>query len=110
MYGFLIKPIPINKATGERSIFWIVFYDFTVLNGMENFMEGQTVVLGFFIGMVGDANTVNPDCSVYPGYLQQRLLDAYSPSLPGFMMLAGSRARRRRYNGRPSRGSSAMRA
>ncbi len=59
--GFASKTVTIDQATRIRLVGWIVFDDLAVQNTGEDFIEGETVCLGFFVSVVGDPNTIVTD-------------------------------------------------
>jgi len=59
--GLASKTVPIDQATRIRPVGWIVFDDLAVQDAVEDFIEGETVCLGLFVGVVGDPNTIVTD-------------------------------------------------
>ena len=53
----------------------MVFDDLAVQNTVEDFIEGETICQGFFVGVIGDANTIVTD-SINNG------LDVHKITLP----------------------------
>ena len=52
MHQLSAKGFTINQAAGVRLVIRVVFNDLTLKNADEDFIEGETVRLGFLISVV----------------------------------------------------------
>jgi hypothetical protein len=84
MNGLASKTVTVDQATRIRLVRRIVFDDLTVQDTGEDFIERETICLGFFVGVVGDPNTIGTD-SVNNG------LDVHKITLPNGFCLPLSR-------------------
>lgn len=62
MHRLFAEGFTINQAAGVRLVIRIVFDDFPLKNADEDFIEGETVCLGFFIGAVGNPYSIASHC------------------------------------------------
>ncbi|MCL0093458.1 hypothetical protein M1O19_00790 [Dehalococcoidia bacterium] len=62
MHRLFAEGFTINQAAGVRLVIRIVFDDFPLKNADEDFIEGETVCLGFFVGAVGNPYSIASHC------------------------------------------------
>lgn len=62
MHRLFAEGFTINQAAGVGLVIRIVLDDFPLKDADEDFIEGETVCLGFFIGVVGNPYSIVSHC------------------------------------------------
>jgi hypothetical protein len=76
------ETITVYQATGLGLIRGILCDNLAAQNTEENLVKGQMICLGFFVGVVGNADTVITDCVNYVLNVQEiSLPNAFSVSV-----------------------------